>query len=549
MKSSTKYATKVVTTGFVVLLLTSILIFWALKTGQAAFYEELVIDRTGKMSISPSGVLPKEIESEPNVVKQSELTGYIGDGAVYGTLGLLQDAAAEIRSGILLARLTQQFGTKSVYAVLYDKTNDLYNIVYFDKKLGLFVMCDIYYRVGTGENGWVKDIRLYAGPNGTSPESPNNLGRFTDPLADRDSESMTSFIFFEPLLSRFFKIDFAEGTVTKGPQVRGSKPVAVGRIHKNSELNRIGEFKWIPPLRKMTEEEYTNTKVQKYTTYINGLPVQLMPIDGFDFHRLDNPSDVLVLTASSDIFQLDEDSLELDGRVGILLDENLEAIGPERLLSFKVIRVEGRGRNFGTIVGQVSADAHKLSVYTFGEDGAFRDLQRYSILDSYAKAGGPLYLVFRYVLENLRPAALSLVSYFTTSSFEAAASHQALFLPPESFVGWHSRNAAGTVSSFLVSFIIVSPALALGAVIAWFIKKDAVKAGLPKQAQVLWIIAAVAFGIAAGITYLLTKDTTVLVTCRNCGKMRRPDMETCHRCGAGWDVPELRAVTWRVSDT
>ncbi len=547
MKPLTKYTSKVVTTGFVVLLLISALIFWVLKIGEAAFYEELVIDRTGKMSISPSGVLPKEIELEPNVVKQSELTGYIGYGVAYGTLGLLQDAVAEIWSSQLLAVQTQQFGTKSVYAALYDKTNDMHNIVYFDKNLGLFVMCDIYYRVGSGENRWVKDIRLYAGPNGAVLESSDNLGRFTDPLADRGSGSMTSFILFDSILSRFFKIDFTGRTVTKGPQIRGSKPVAVGRIQKN-EFNRIGEFRWIPPLRKVTEEEYTNTKIRKYTTYVDGQPVQLVPIDGFDFHWLDDSPDTLVLTASSDIFRLDEDSLELDGRIGTLLGEDLEVIGPERLLSYSVIHVRGRDRNFGAVVGQLSADAHKLSAYTFGEDGAFRDLQRYGILDSYAKAGGPLYLVVRYMLENLRPAALSLVSYFTTSSFEATAGHQALFLPPESFVGWHSRKSVGTVSSFLATFLIISPSLVLGAVIAWFIKKDAVAVGLPKQGQVLWIIAAVAFGIAAGITYLLTRDTTTLVTCRNCGKMRRPDMETCHRCGAGWDVPELRAVTWRVSD-
>ncbi len=547
MKPLGKYTTTVVTTGFLVLLIMSILIFWLLKTGQAAFYEELVVDRTGKMSISPSGVLPREIELEPNVVKQSEIRGYIGDGAVYGTLGLLQDVVTEIWSSKLLARLTQQFGTKSVYSALYDQTNDMYSIIYFDKKLGLFVMCDIYYRVGFGENRWVKDIRLCAGPNGTGPKSATNLGRFINPLVDRSSQNQDSFVLFDSLLSRFFKIDFVDRTVTKGPQIKGRQPVAIGRIQKN-EFNRIGEFRWIPPLRKATEEEYTNTKIRKYTTYMNGQPVQLVPVDGFDFHWLDNPSDILVLTASNDIFRLDKDSLDLDGLVGTLLDENLEAIGPQSLLSYSVINVKGQDKSFGTIVGQLSADAHQLSAFKFGEDGAFRDLQRYGILDSYAKAGGPLYLVIKYALENLRPAALSLVSYFTTSSFEAAAGHRALFLSPESFVGWHSRNTVGIVSSFLISFIIISPALALGVVIAWFIRKDAVTTGLPKQAQTLWIIAAVAFGITAGITYLLTRDRIMLVTCKNCGRMRRPDMEACHRCGTGWDVPELRSVTWRVSD-
>jgi uncharacterized OB-fold protein len=40
-----------------------------------------------------------------------------------------------------------------------------------------------------------------------------------------------------------------------------------------------------------------------------------------------------------------------------------------------------------------------------------------------------------------------------------------------------------------------------------------------------------------------------LVTCANCGRMRRPDMEKCHRCGSKWYVPELIPPTWRVLDT
>jgi hypothetical protein len=547
MKPSVKYLIKVVTTGFAVLLITSTLIFWLLKIGQAAFYEELVVGRTGKMSISPSGILPVEIESEPNVVKKSEIKGYIGDGAVYGTLGLMQDIVAELLSSELLLEPVQQLGTANVYSVSHDKLNDVYKLIYFDKKLGLFVMCEVYYSVSTGENGWTKDIQLYAGPNGTGSVSSDNLGRFTNPLIDRSNQSFRSFILFDPRFSSFFKIDFEKHTVTKGPQIKDHKPVAVGRIEKN-EFNINSNFRWIPPLRKATEQEKTNDKILKFTNYIDGQPVQLVPIDGFEFQWLDYSADTLVLIALNDIYRLDKDSLELDGKVGALMDENLEPIRPQRLLGYSVIGVKGRGRNFGAVVSQLSADAHKLTAYTFDDNGNFWDLQRYNILDSYSKAGGPLYLTVKYVIENLQPAVLSLISYFTVSSFEAGAGHRTIFLPTESFVGWHSRTSIDSVSSFLMAFVIISPSLLLGAVLAWFIRKDAIATGLTKNAQTLWIIAAVAFGITAGITYLLTRDTTTLVTCSNCGKLRRPDMEICHRCGAGWDVPELRAVTWRVKD-
>lgn len=545
MKSSAQYTTKVLTTGFVVLMIMSILMFWLLKIGQATFYEALVVGRTGRLDISPSGLLPAEVESEPNIVIQSNIKGFIGDGVVYGTLGLMQDMVAELRSSELLWGPVQQLGIANVYACLYDKMNDSYQIIYFDKKLGVFVLCEIYYDVGSGNNGWAKHIQLYAGPNGTGSVGSDELGRFTSPLIDRDEQSIDSLILFDPRFSSFFKINFKERTVTKGPQIKGYQPVTIGRVEKN-EFNQIIGFRWLPPMRRATEQEQLNTTIRKYATYIGGQLAELVPVEGFDLNWLDNQG-ILVLTTSNDVFRLNKNTLELDEKTGALLDDNLEPISSQRLLGYSVIDVKSSEKNYGAVIGQLSADGHQLSVYKFGANGRFRDLKRYNIMESYSKAGGPLYLVVKYGLENMQPIIFSLVSYFTTSFFEAGAGHRALFLPTETLVGWHSRNTVGTISSFLMSCVIISPSFVLSAVVAWLIKKDAVSIGLPKKAQTLWVVAGIAFGISAGITYLLTKKTT-LVTCRNCGRMRRPDMETCHRCGAGWNEPELQAVVWNIKD-
>jgi hypothetical protein len=549
MKASAKYATNVLTTGFVVLLLLSIAVFWVLKFGQAVFYESLVSDRDSSVNITPSGILPKDIEFDPNVLVYSETSGRFGDGAVYGTLGLLQDIFAELRTNLLVGGYTygNQLGTGNICADSYDALNDVHTIVYFDRKLGLFVLCDVYYRISPGRNRWVKDVRLYAGPDRVSSDISSGLGRFTRPLIDRTGKDSASLIVFDRGVSRFFRINFVERTVSKGPVIKAFRPIAVGPVDKGDI--GIWSFWWIPPLRRAGEEELANKHIRKYSRLVDGERVQVVAADGFAVLSAANPPDTLMLTGSGDIFRLDRDSLEPTERIGALLDEDMLAVRPRRLLGYCVISPARRDERFGTIVGELSANAHQLSVYTFDRSGAFQNLQRYNIMQSYSRAGGPLYLVARYLVENLRPAVLSVACYFTASSFEATTGHQALFLPAESFTGWHSTSAANTFTSFLVVFLIIAPSLLLGAVIAWFVRKDALTTGLSKASIVLWVFGAVAFGAAAGITYLLTRSRVRLVTCLNCGKLRRPDMETCHRCGAPWDMPELRAVGWRVSDS
>ena len=56
------------------------------------------------------------------------------------------------------------------------------------------------------------------------------------------------------------------------------------------------------------------------------------------------------------------------------------------------------------------------------------------------------------------------------------------------------------------------------------------------------------FGLVGYITYRLTRSKMVLVTCENCGRMRRCDMELCHRCASEWEAVQLVKPTWRVID-
>jgi hypothetical protein len=94
----------------------------------------------------------------------------------------------------------------------------------------------------------------------------------------------------------------------------------------------------------------------------------------------------------------------------------------------------------------------------------------------------------------------------------------------------------------------MSPAIILAIVLAHIVNKDAVVVGLSKNARLYWVFGTLAFGPVAYITYRLTRPKMTLVTCQNCGKPRRPDMDKCHRCKSGWHVPELTPPLWRVLD-
>jgi hypothetical protein len=162
---------------------------------------------------------------------------------------------------------------------------------------------------------------------------------------------------------------------------------------------------------------------------------------------------------------------------------------------------------------------------------------------------GPALTIFRYLLENVHPPALSVASFFLADSIEARASHRTLFLLPNSFAAMHRDLVRqGIVSQFMGALWTMFPAFLLGAFLTWKVMRDASGIGLSNSARAGWIVATIAFGLPAYITYRLTRPSATLVTCANCGKPRRPDVVRCHRCNSPWSVPELVPPAWRVLD-
>jgi hypothetical protein len=221
----------------------------------------------------------------------------------------------------------------------------------------------------------------------------------------------------------------------------------------------------------------------------------------------------------------------------------------------------------GLFAASLSHDGTSLALTAYDENGVqnrientkltrYRDGRRVTSIPSskailFEVLWAPAMTICKYLTENLHPPILSLASYFTARSFEAASGHRALFLLPNSFIGLRARAGNKNINAaerFMSALSLISPAIILAIVLAHIINKDAVVVGLSKNTRLYWVFGTLAFGPVAYITYRLTRPKITLVTCQNCGKPRRPDMDKCHRCKSDWHVPELTPPLWRVLD-
>jgi len=529
MKFLNKYVIKVLATGFVALVVLSILLFWARKTCQAIFYEKLVVGKTAQVKIQPSGLLP-ELDNAPEVVTKSSIDADIDDDVVSDSLGIVRDDW-ELENG-----------KSSEFCVISgDKKKGNHNLILFDKNLGLFVFYDVF----KAKRGWDRKVILYAGPKGVSETADKNLGRFSEPRNNPWRVYADSLIFFDKSHSCFFQIRFVERTVDKSPQL--SEVVQIGGIVGFDKNGGSLGLIWSPPLRKQTPlDEEDKKKIRASIQDKDGNKTNLVSAAE---ERMGTYSkeDILVLESNGEIRRLDNKTLEISGQVGFL-PSAIDSVGrarPEELFAYSVQPFVVNDEYAGTIAASISREALGIQVAVFDKDGNLIE-RKGAHIDPFSMAGGPALTITNYLLENLQPAFLGLVSYFTASTFEAVDGHTGLFLLPNSLVAIFNREAKGIVGPLFGAMIIISPSIVLGLLLGFAVYKDATVTGFSKRAKRYWLFGTILFGLSAYIAYRLTKPKETLVTCQNCGKMRRPDMDRCHRCGSRWFVPELTAPIWRI---
>lgn len=548
MKTTTNYGIRVLATGFVVLVFFAIPLYWG------RYFAELLLcarmpEEATRVVFSPSGILPKEIENDPNADQHSVASAQMDFAPLIHTLGFTEYLVSRIPGG----------NRSDVFYYARDGA-----WMYFDRSAGQIVFRDTYWQKrDSGGNVERQTAVYYAGPERVSMTAGEMLGRFRDPVHVA-GDSMHHIV-YDRALHRFFAVDGEAMTVKTGPQLTDAmlqRPLVVGSPAYYEGLS----LSWEPPKKRVLRETPDEDSPPRYEYH---WAIQFSTSSGY-WSRY-----APVIDASGQIVLLDQRTLELVPAKGTLpAPKTLYGEGsrrPSQLLACRAhaICIGPDHEYAGLLAAALSRQGTSAAMRIFDKNGnqvANLDTRGTPYSDRYdpreqrtwissARAAlfdvpwAPALTVSKYLLENVHPPVLTLASFFLADRIEAGASHRALFLVPNSFAAMHrDQTGQSVVAQFFGALWIILPAIGLAIFLAWRVVRDAAAVGLSRSARSLWLLGTLAFGLPAYITYRMTRPASGLVTCAACGKMRRADMERCHLCGGAWDMPELAAPAWRVLD-
>jgi hypothetical protein len=551
MKFKISYPVRVFATGFVVLTILSIPLFWFRFLCEISLAGRMPIDAS-YVSISPSGLVPPELEDDPNLVHHSRVTASM-DTEEPQFLGIFDYFEARGPGG----------RQSNIYYVKFDAKDWVW--IYFDESIG-----QISCRYKTAEmlpdkTIKLKEAQIYVGPEGISETPDKSLGRFIDPIVDSthwEWPARPPRTLYDRKLRRFFTIDFDKRTVFKGPQLAKDdkhKPVQIGRLIKNPYFVNMA---WTAPHIKVTDEERKKGRSA------------IKPLPGANYGRGAGPY-LLVLDETGRIDLLDRKTLQFAGTAGRLpvpqtFFSSKQSVTDKDVLGYRAFGLTSTtDRKYrGMYAASLSREGTALALAVYNEEGKLiktshttltkqiQRMKREQLVISSSRSvffeapWAPASTIGKYLVENLHPPLLSIASYFTADSLEASSGHRALFILPNSFASMKGRDISGNIADrFFTVLVIILPSIILAILLAWRVSKDTTTVGLSENEKLCWLIGTIAFGLPAYITYRLTRPKITLVTCANCGNPRRPDMEKCHRCGSTWRMPELTPPTWRVVDS
>ena len=190
MKAIRGYPVRVIGTGFIVLVLLSLPLFclrWFCKVALAI----RMPFETRHVSIRPSGLVPEEIERDPNVFFASSVNGSMRPDS--GVFNALTDYFVMRGPG----------GNRSKVVYYNARSGDY---LYFDKRSGLLVHRYSYEMRTIPDNKLVRrKVNLYAGPEGVSETPDKGLGRFVEAVLGRRYDRSKTFL-YDGRQRRFFAV-------------------------------------------------------------------------------------------------------------------------------------------------------------------------------------------------------------------------------------------------------------------------------------------------------------------------------------------------------
>ncbi len=240
-----------ITIGFIVLVFLSIPLF----LGRYLCDGQLVSKIDAEARISPSGLLPSEIENDPNVQEQTEILGkmvlpqprqncvicklldscnLMATGNFQVTHYLLQN------SGIMKYFLSRRRGEYSTYSTPLPGRGRTVSTIHLDVVEGQLV----HRRKSTNKPAerftwqWGDVVTNYVGPEGVSSK-PNNTGRFSSPTVFFESSTLLPWhrspppcIVYDRDSRRFYFVDLERQITVKGPEIQdfAIQPFQVGLL-------------------------------------------------------------------------------------------------------------------------------------------------------------------------------------------------------------------------------------------------------------------------------------------------------------------------------
>ncbi|MGA2324040.1 MAG: zinc ribbon domain-containing protein [Sedimentisphaerales bacterium] len=576
MNKPTSNLINIIATGIVVTVLFSLSLFW----GRFFFWGKLISKLPAQsfdVIIRPSGLVPGEpAPQQANLLVQSqtEPPGPNEPNFRFSQVYASRNTAIVIGSAIgaswdIMAEVFPYRDINERVYYWYEDKNK--NYLCLDKRSGLIIRN--YESFEPNDKGASREAEFFAGPNGISETASASLGRFYDPIVTEGWDPNRIGL-YDKRMRRFYVIDFAGGSVSKGLQLaQGDRrePIATCRVggiekwHNNRALNVVWD-----------EPEVEKGQWKKSRLFLSGGAQSSERYSFIGREGTYKYIPVLDKTGRIYIYNTKEESFVQAGYLPVpqslfKLGQQSEIANPRNVLAYEVMPVYAILRlpadpnkppeNFdvkylGMNVACASREGTTMAVAVFDPNGklVYRGDSKSNGISTVeymysAISDEPVVTEILFLLENLQPPVFEIASYLCGDIIEASAGHRALFVLPNSFMGMLGR--AGTEKFLEKQFLalaLMGPSLILSVWLAFRVRKDATIVGLSGTAKTWWAAGTIAFGLSAYITYRLTRHKEVLITCQNCGRLRRPDMETCHHCGSKWEIPELTPPNWRICD-
>lgn len=550
-----------VATGLIALVIWTVPLYFARHYCDSLLAD--VINATSR--ISPSGLLPPEIEIDPNNEDYSEVTASYSDSdysvfeyilpPYWKPYSLLGPAYCLEPLGITDYAISRKQGERwSYWQSMYETPCYFIQIDQVGGQI-VFRRAEADYWTERWNAGstweWNKLVEIYGGPKGVTENPDEGLGRFGDRSIYFSSirplvKPLPPCLVYDTDARCFFSIDFQNRIVSKGPRVQDSftRPVSIGSSGGADSLllrfdtpARMGAVQWSSNYLPVVDESGQVYILHPNTLELHG-PIGHLPQPRTLFGRASSKP--------RDLLDYEVELLHVGPPERYMLPNNVDFDLLGKMIEKDAVAAAGRIEEHPAVItASLSRQGTWTAVAVFDKEGN-KIKSATSQAGFFDKPWGAVLTATKCLFESLHPPVLTFASFFTAYSFEARATHRALFLMPNSFAAMVRDHDGNIFVTLAILLLVMLPGLAIAGWLGHRVTRDAAAIGLSLGPRRFWLAATILFGLAGYVTYRLTRPKVTLVTCVNCGKGRRPDMETCHHCGEKWDVPEITPPAWRV---